>query len=168
VKKLSILLFVAMSSLYASSGGETDILPRTINFLIFAGLVWYLLADKLKAFFASRRDEIVAKLDKIEDQVKASKLAKEQAEAKIVDARSKATEIIETAKKEAVLLQKAIEEQAENDINVMERSASELKEVEQNRMVREVVKESMEEILGSSSLSENSEELMMSLLKRVA
>jgi len=53
VKKLLLtLLALAPVALFANSdGAETDIIQRTVNFVIFAGILWYLLADKIKAFF---------------------------------------------------------------------------------------------------------------------
>ena len=57
MKKLLLLaLFVSPLALFAAEGAETnyDIVQRTVNFIIFAGILWYLLADKVKAFFANR------------------------------------------------------------------------------------------------------------------
>lgn len=74
MKKLLILgLALAPLALFASSeGAETDIVQRTVNFIIFAGILWYLLADKIKAFFADRTASIQAELDKVQDTLKAS------------------------------------------------------------------------------------------------
>ena len=53
-------------------GRNYDIVQRTVNFIIFAGILWYLLADKIKAFFADRTLSIQAELDKVQDTLKAS------------------------------------------------------------------------------------------------
>ncbi len=43
---------------------------RIINFAILAGLLWYLLAEKVKTFFAGRREEIASTIDEV-DKAKA-------------------------------------------------------------------------------------------------
>jgi F-type H+-transporting ATPase subunit b len=46
------LLFLAGVLAFASEGsGHTDIIPRTINFIIFVAILWYLVGDKVKRFF---------------------------------------------------------------------------------------------------------------------
>lgn len=74
MKRILLLgLALAPVALFANSqGAETDIVQRTVNFLIFAGILWYLLADKIKAFFAERSLSIQAELDKVQDTLKAS------------------------------------------------------------------------------------------------
>ena len=50
---LPVLAF-ASGDAEASGSGETDIFWRVINFAIFFGLLYYLLADKIKEFFKNR------------------------------------------------------------------------------------------------------------------
>ena len=50
-KMLFIILALSPLALFASEDVQTDIIPRTVNFLIFAGIVYFILADKLKDFF---------------------------------------------------------------------------------------------------------------------
>ena len=54
MKRILLLgLALVPVALFANEGAkETDIVQRTVNFIIFAGILWYLLADKIKAFFA--------------------------------------------------------------------------------------------------------------------
>ena len=49
-----MLVVLAISSVAFASGGTvehggTDIFQRTVNFLLFAGLLWYLLAKPVRA-----------------------------------------------------------------------------------------------------------------------
>ena len=70
--------------LFANEGAvETDIVQRTVNFIIFAGILWYILADKIKAFFAERSLSIQAELDKEQDTLKASQEKIKNAQKKI-------------------------------------------------------------------------------------
>jgi F-type H+-transporting ATPase subunit b len=55
-----------------SNTQEYDIIQRIVNFAIFAAIIYYLLADRLKAFFAGRTASIQAELDKVQDTLKQS------------------------------------------------------------------------------------------------
>ena len=53
MKRILLLgLALVPVALLANEGAvETDLVQRTVNFIIFAGILWYLIADKIKAFF---------------------------------------------------------------------------------------------------------------------
>ena len=70
--KVASVTLLASAALFASEGshGQTDIIPRAVNFLIFAALVYYLLADKVKAFFADRTASIAKKYEEAENKIK--------------------------------------------------------------------------------------------------
>lgn len=76
MKRILLLGLVALApvALFASEGAETnyDIVQRTVNFIIFAAILWYLLADKIKAFLANRTLSIQSELDKVQETLKAS------------------------------------------------------------------------------------------------
>ena len=95
-KILLPLLFVSASLFASEAAGEggTDIVQRTVNFVIFAGIIWYLLAEPVKNYFGGRSQGIADELQKVQDRLKESKQAKEAAEAKIVDANKLAEEIV--------------------------------------------------------------------------
>jgi len=90
MKRILLLgLALAPVALFANShGAETDIVQRTVNFIIFAGILWYLLADKIKAFFAERSLSIQSELDKVQDTLKASQDKVLDAQKKLADARN--------------------------------------------------------------------------------
>ncbi len=48
------------SRYFAQTGRETDFLPRVFNFVIFAALLYYLLANPIKNFFKGRSEGIAA------------------------------------------------------------------------------------------------------------
>ena len=102
MKKLLLIGLAALApvALFANTeGAETDIVQRTVNFIIFAGILWYLLADKIKAYFAGRTASIQAELDKVQDSLKASKDRIEEANKKLEEAKALATEIVDGAQK---------------------------------------------------------------------
>ncbi|RXK08774.1 F0F1 ATP synthase subunit B, partial [Halarcobacter bivalviorum] len=86
-----LLLAMAMVpvALFASEGAETnyDIVQRTVNFVIFAAILWYLLAHRIKAFFSNRTLSIQAELDKVQDTKRASEEKKQEAIKKSEDAK---------------------------------------------------------------------------------
>ena len=49
---------------------ETDIIQRTVNFLIFAGIVYYLIAEPVKAYFTGRTQGIADELEKVQNRLK--------------------------------------------------------------------------------------------------
>jgi F-type H+-transporting ATPase subunit b len=54
-----IIVTVLLLSAYlfgsdAGAEGSTDIVQRTINFLIFAGILFYILAEPVKNYFSGR------------------------------------------------------------------------------------------------------------------
>ena len=89
MKRILLLgLALAPVALLANEGAvETDIVQRTVNFIIFAGILWYLLADKIKAFFSDRTLSIQAELDKVQDTLKASKDKVSDAQKKLEEAK---------------------------------------------------------------------------------
>lgn len=83
-------IILAPSALMASGGGEhggegpdwVNFGWRVFNFLALAGLLWWLLASKVKAFFSGRREEIKTALEE-------ARLAKEEAQRKFEEYSSK-------------------------------------------------------------------------------
>ena len=70
-KVLLILLSITPLVLFANSTEvHTDIVERSVNFFIFAAIIYYLLADKLKTFFGDRTKSIQAELDKAQEMIK--------------------------------------------------------------------------------------------------
>ena len=89
MKRMLLLgLAIVPVALFANEGAvETDIVQRTVNFIIFAGILWYLLADKIKAFFAERSLSIQSELDKVQDTLKASQEKVKDAQKKLEEAK---------------------------------------------------------------------------------
>lgn len=169
MKHLVLFVLAGLTFLSASEHGvETDIIPRTVNFLIFAGLIYYLIAGGIKRFFSDRKESIAAELDKVEEKIKASKKAKEDALQKIEDAKRTAQEIKETTQKEIDLMVKKIEGSLDREIEQLDKQKDEIIKVSENKMVREVVTESLDEVLDIADVAQNKEELIKSLMRKVA
>jgi F-type H+-transporting ATPase subunit b len=167
VKKI-VILGVVLSSVAFASGGETDIVPRTVNFLIFAGIIYYLLADKTKEFFAGRTESIANELNKVQELIKNSRKAKDEAELKVKEAEKKVDDIIETAKKEAVTLASKIDKMTDNDIKNLVKQNQEAMELERRKITQSVVKEVLEELFKDGGLKIDEKEFVNIIMKKVA
>jgi len=64
---------VVFASGHEAAGGETDFLPRLVNFIIFAAILYYFVADLIKNFFTGRSKEISSKLEEVQNRLKATK-----------------------------------------------------------------------------------------------
>lgn len=171
MKRILLLgLALAPLALFASSEGavETDIVQRTVNFIIFAGILWYLLADKIKAFFADRTLSIQAELDKVQDTLKASEDKVNAAKKQLEDASKMAAEIVENAKNDIDSVKEKVSVAVNSDIANLEKNLEEMIKVETSKAKKEVVKEILEELLKSDNIKLSQDELVNIVLKKVA
>jgi F-type H+-transporting ATPase subunit b len=146
----------------------TDIFWRTINFLIFFSLLYYLLADKVKTFFKEREKGIADKLSAVQDKLKEAKLEKEQAQEKLKNSEVSAADLIESAKKEAALMVTKIEESAVQDKAQLEKSYHDRVEIETKKMKKDVVDEVLEEMFSADSANISNEDLLNIIKNKVA
>jgi F-type H+-transporting ATPase subunit b len=172
MKKILLLgLALAPVAVFASSeGAETDydIVQRTVNFIIFAGILWYLLADKIKAFFAERSLGIQAELDKVQDTLKASQDKMAEAQKQLDDAKKLAAEIVEGAKADVDSIKQKVAVGVDSDIANLQRNLEEAMKVETSKAKRIIVAEVLEELLKSDNIKLTQDELANIVLKKVA
>ena len=171
MKRILLLgLALAPVAVFASSEGavETDIVQRTVNFIIFAGILWYLLADKIKAFFAERSLSIQAELDKVQDTLKASQEKIKDAQKKLEEAKKIATEIVEGAKADIDSVKQKVATAVDSDIANLNKNLDEMMKVETSKAKKEVVAQVLEELLSSENINLTQNELVNIVLKKVA
>jgi len=155
MKKLVFLVALLSSALFANEAvsGGTDIVARTINFLIFVAILWYLVGNKAITFFRNRKEEIANKFQEVENKLKEAKLKKEELKAKLEEAKIKATEIIEDSKKEAEHIYQSILEETKAELEIMEKHFEEAKVAEIRKAKREAIKTFLEDVLKDVHLS---------------
>nr|WP_321266056.1 F0F1 ATP synthase subunit B [uncultured Sulfurimonas sp.] len=168
-----ILLLIIMISTYAlasggAEGGGTDIIQRTVNFILFFGLIWYLVAEPAKNFFTARSQSIADELQKVQDKLSESVTFKKEALAKISEAEKFAEELVATSKKENKILNDNIMLQCEAELEIITKQSASLMEFEQRKMVRTVVENVLSEVLSQSSESFDKEAMANVILKKVA
>ena len=166
-----IVLMLMISTIALASDAEhagTDIVQRTVNFLLFAGLVWYLVAEPMKNFFAGRSQGIANEMQKVQDKLKESIDLKKEALAKITDAEKFAEDLVVVSKKENKILNDNIMSQCEVDLENLSRQQNSAMDFEQRKMVRGVVEDTLDEVLSQSSDGFDKEAMANVILKKVA
>jgi len=164
MKKL--LLILIGTFLFASGVGETDIVARVINFLIFVAILWYLIADKVIGFFRERKEKIAKKFQEVEERLKTSKEQKEILKAKLEEVKVKANEIVEDSKKEAEFIYNNIIKETKEEIELYKKHFEEFKEIEIKKAKKEAVKEFLKDVLKDIHIT--SEDAVKIVLKKVA
>ncbi|WP_456403450.1 F0F1 ATP synthase subunit B [Hydrogenimonas sp.] len=170
-----ILLTAALSlpvMLFASgaevSNGGTDFVPRLVNFIIFVAILYYFAAEPIKNFFKGRTAEIASQLEEVQNRLKATKKAKEDALAEYEAAQTTAEEIIEAAKKESQLLARKLDEQLQNELENLEKLQEEKMEVEKRQLVRKTVAEVLSELFKGDAIGMDEKKFVNLIMKKVA
>ena len=168
-----ILVLLLMISTYALASeaehsGGTDIVQRTVNFLLFAGLLWYLVGEPVKNYFTSRSQAIADSLKEVQRKLEESVTLKKEALAKISEAEKFAEELAVASKKENKIINDNIMSQCDVELETLVKQHNSKKEFEERKMVREVVEEVLQETLNQSSESFDKEAMANVILKKVA
>jgi len=173
MKRLLIgLLVLTPFALFANSAAhgdvESDILQRTVNFLIFAAIIYYLLADKLKAYFSDRTKSIQGELDKVQDMLKASAKKVDDAKVELENAKKIADELVASADADIESIKTKIEASVEQEIANLSKTFDEKTELERRRMKKEVVENILEELMSDDNINLSNDDLAQVVLKKVA
>jgi F-type H+-transporting ATPase subunit b len=165
-----VLLFCLVPiSLFANEHDiQTDILERSVNFLIFVAILYYLLANKAKEFFGQRTTSIQNELDNVQKILKESKLKEDDAKKELENAKKIAKEIVDSANCEIDSINSRIEQNIENEISHLIKSFEDKIEVETKKAKKEIVKEILDELLKSDNIKISQNELSNIVLKKVA
>ncbi len=171
MSKIFLALFIASATVFASSGaaeGGTDIVPRTINFLIFAGIIWYLIAEPVKNFFVGRSNGIADELNKVQVKLRESKEAKEAAVRQVEDAKTLAVEIMAAAEKEKHVLSDNIMNQCDADLENLTKQNSAVMNLEQRKAIRNIVDDVMNDVMAQAGKSLDKDKMAKIIMKKVA
>ena len=171
-KLLYILILILPVFVYASGASEgsegTDIIPRTVNFLIFAAILYYFIANPIKDFFTGRKNSIAGRLSAIQEKLKESSNQKNEAKELIEKAKIEAKSIMEVSKNETEILKAKILENHKMDIENLEKSFDDQTSIEQRKMTRTVISEVLDEVFAKDSLLLKKDELLDIVMKKVA
>ena len=163
------MLSISTIALASDAGnGGTDIVQRTVNFLLFAGLIWYLIAEPVKNYFASRSQGIADELKKVQDKLNETVTFKKDALAKISEAEKFAEELVVSSKKENKIINDNMMVQCDTDLETLTKQHTSVTEFEQRNMVRNVVENVLNDVLSQSSGGFDKEAMASVILKKVA
>jgi F-type H+-transporting ATPase subunit b len=155
-------------------GGEaaaehgSDILPRTVNFLIFAAIIYYLVAEPVKNFFQNRSLSIAKKLEEVHSRLKMAKEERERALKELQRAKELAKEIAEITEKEIEVLVRQIKEQVKEELANLEKMFEENIELERRKRIRQITKEVLEELFDDKELGLDKQKFISLIVKKVA
>jgi len=167
VKILLLTLLPVLGFASGHSGTHYDIIERVLNFLLFFGILLYFIAKPLKQLYQSRIDAIAAKLESIQEKLRASQVKKDDVLKRVEEAKLNASTLIETARKEAVHLAEKVKKDTASEILNIEKSFKEQEEFEERKMTKGVVSEILNEIFAGDSLKVGQKELVNIILKKV-
>lgn len=169
MKHLFIFLSFLPSIIFAAGGsGDYDILPRTVNFLIFAAILVYLLKNPAKSFYQNRIAKIASRLEDIQKRVLDSKNKKLEMMKQLEDAKKEAAGAVEFAQKEAQILSQKIKEETKNELLLLERYFEEQKDYEQRKMQKEVVASVLSQMFDAKDNELSQDEILAIMLKKVS
>jgi len=163
-----LILMVIPALLFANEhDSATDIVPRTVNFIIFIGIIYYLLNDKIKEFLYNRTQSIQSQLQEVENKLQETKKQVEDAQAELDKAKQLATELVENAKNELDIIKEKITSKYDEEIAYISKSFEDRVELETKKAKKEVVEEVLDELL-KDGLSLDQKDLTQIVMKKVA
>ena len=167
-KTLFIIIALTPLALFASGDVETDIVPRLVNFVIFAAIIYYLLAEKIKDFFLGRTKSIQSELDEVQTVLEQSEKKVTDAKAELENSKQLALTLVQEAKSDIDSIKKSIEESFEKESNFLNASFDAKIELEAKKAKKQIVEEILQELLASENIELSQEDLTKIILKKVA
>ncbi|WRC28712.1 F0F1 ATP synthase subunit B [Helicobacter pylori] len=165
-----VLGFLILLSPLCATGldiSQTDIIERSLNFLLFAGILWYFLAKKLRSFLHSKSLEISKRLEEIQAQLKVSKENKKKLLKELEQAKEKAELIISDANKEAYTITQKYELQTKMDVENLIKNSKALMDLEVKKIKRELVESVFKDLRESKKVSFNAQDYVNILKQRL-
>ncbi|MCQ2857602.1 F0F1 ATP synthase subunit B [Helicobacter pylori] len=165
-----VLGFLILLSPLCANGldiSQTDIIERSLNFLLFVGILWYFLAKKLRAFLRSKSLEISKRLEEIQAQLKVSKENKKKLLKELEQAKEKAELIISDANKEAYTITQKYELQTKMDVENLIKNSKALMDLEVKKIKRELVESVFKDLREGKKVSFNAQDCVNILKQRL-
>lgn len=168
-KIIFAILAICPMIVFAHEGPKDfDILPRTLNFLIIFGILFYLVKEPAKKAYKGRIQKIADTLDETSKKLSDSKIAKEQAIKDLELAKTRAIDLIEIAKKESFNIKEKVKNSTKFELERMEKSFAEQKVFEERKMKKAIVSEILDEIFDENSLKVSQKDLINIIQKKAS
>lgn len=164
-----LICLLPLSAVAAPSGsGEYDIIPRTVNFVIFVAILYYLLVNPAKHFYKSRILKISSRLDEIQKKLLESKSKKLDIMKKLEEAKANAAEALIVSKKEAEILANGIKEELQGELALLDRHFEEQKEYELRKMEKEVISQILAELFDENNAHFGQKEIINIMMEKAS
>lgn len=171
-KKLYMILLIAPTVIFAATAEngahEYDIIPRAINFFIFAGILYYLIAEPIRSFFVGRKTSIADRLNSIQEKLKESNKEKEDAKELVAKAKVQAKNLLETNQEEIEILKSKILADLDAEIEIIQKGLEDQMQIEKRKMTREVISEVLDEMFSKDMASLQKDKMLDIVMKKVA
>ncbi|AJC85705.1 F0F1 ATP synthase subunit B [Campylobacter sp. RM16704] len=168
MRNFLILAFPFYAFAASNGNGEYDIIPRAINFILFAAILYYFIATPLKNFYKGRIAKISSKMNEIQEKLIASKNHKLEMMKKLDLAKQDAANAVALARKEAEIIADKIDSETKMELKALEKTYEEHKEYETRRMEKEVIQIVLEEIFEDKDLQLQQKEILNIMMKKVS
>lgn len=147
---------------------NSDFVMRSVNFVIFVALLWWLVAKHIKKALKDRQENIASQLNAVQVKLAESNTKKIAKLDELENAKKLAKDIVASAHKEAEILTKNIQEQCKRDMEILQKSFVERLNFEQKRVKKSIVSEVLDEILRDENIKLDKKQFVEILTKRVA
>ena len=166
MKRYLFLTLLPILAVAESHGTNYDVVPRTINFLIFFGILFFLLKNPIKNAFNGRIQKIASRLEANQQKLKESVELKEQIKNDIETAKIQGVSLVETAKKEIMFAEDRLKSNTEFEIKQLNKTFEEQKDFETRKMKKEIVNEVLEDVFNEKNFSLEQNELINIIQKK--
>ncbi|MGM9995898.1 MAG: F0F1 ATP synthase subunit B [Campylobacter sp.] len=165
----ALLLFLPLLAFGAKDAApDYDIVARTINFVIFAGILYYFIKNPIKNAYKGRIEAIEKKMTQSRNKILEAQRKEEEARAKAEKMKVQAAEFIENGKVEAKLLKEKIERDAEAAIKILNDSFAEQKEFARRDSVRKTVASVLDNAFSDKDIAVSEQALVDIIKKKVS
>ena len=165
----ALLLFLPLLAFGAKAGApDYDVVARTINFVIFAGILYYFIANPIKNAYKGRIEAIEKKMTQSRNKILEAQRKEEEARAKAEKMKVQAAEFIENGKVQAKLLKEKIERDAEAAIKILNDSFAEQKEFARRDSVRKTVASVLDNAFSDKDIAVSEQALVDIIKKKVS
>ena len=165
-----VLILIVPYFLYASDSSitQTDIIQRTVNFIIFISICYYLLAKHVKSYFTQRTQNIRFELEKVQELENEMQLKIKDAQQKIENAKRTATQMIQNAHDDVESINLEIENQAKQEISRINKTSDERISIETRIVKQEIVDDIINNLLQDENIIINQNDLASIIMNKVA
>ena len=167
-KILFIIIALTPLTLLASDTVETDIKQRVFNFVIFAGILYYLLAEKLKTFLSDRTKSIQNELDEVQNTLEESKNKIDEANLNLEESKIIASKLVSQAQNDVNSIKQKIKKTYDDEIESLSKSYDDKLSIETKKSKEIVVNEVLSEVLSEKNIRISQDDLVNIVLKKVS